>query len=580
MCMSHDRRMDGRTLKDTSLLDGDFVAVDIETTGPRPGSNSIIEIGAARLAGGAVVGRFGELVRPCEPIPLPIMKLTGITADMVAAAASLDEVMARFRSFSDGAVLVAHNHRFDLGFLDLAAEQRWGSPLPRPVLDTLLLARRLHPELSRFGLQTLCGFYGTTDRPDHRACTDATATAEVWARMRAELAERGIDTTRKAAGFIGLAHQGDLASKLVLTTTLPDRPGIYLMRGEEGRVLHIGRTKDLRNGVRTYFYAAPGERHYRTAMLTRSVEHIECVSPLDAILLESRLSLRYQPALDGDHERGRETAYLHLDMRSTYPRLRVLSHRCATGVNIGPITSVPSARMLVDAIRAHYGLRRCARRLGPGALARPCEHRAKDDCPHPCLGEVSRDVYAARVQAVLDVFADAGCAARLQSAFESLRECAATTQRYEEAIRYRDAQRALDRTISALRVVHASGRMPASVIIEGGADGLVIHIIRYGYLADTLRMGAEDIATGRWRYLTRMGLRAALALPASDPASDELTQRQVRDMFIIDEYREQRAPIEVCDTGGENDFTDRVIDRVERLLDSKRRRARPSAARD
>ena len=105
-------------LAPTLLTEGPFVTVDIETTGCRPGTSSIIELGAARIEHGAVVDTFSMLVRPTEPIPAAIERLTGISDAMVAHAPSVDEVVRAFSSFAAGAVLVAHNHRFDLGFLD------------------------------------------------------------------------------------------------------------------------------------------------------------------------------------------------------------------------------------------------------------------------------------------------------------------------------------------------------------------------------------------------------------------------------------------------------------------------------
>jgi len=130
------------------LISGPFVAVDIETTGPRPGSSSIIDIGAVRVVDGRIVGYFSTLVTPQASIPAAIEQLTGISNTMVLQAPSVADAITQLRTFAQGAVLIAHGHRFDMSFLDYEAERIWGKPLPRPILDTLTLARRLHLSLS------------------------------------------------------------------------------------------------------------------------------------------------------------------------------------------------------------------------------------------------------------------------------------------------------------------------------------------------------------------------------------------------------------------------------------------------
>lgn len=202
-------------LGETSLMDGRFVAVDIETTGCCPGSSDIIEIGATLIDGGRVAGRFESFVRPHHQIPPSIVELTGITDAMVANAPSIHEAMHAFIAFAAGAVLVAHNHRFDMGFLDYEAERAFGMPFQRPILDTLTLSRRLSPELPRHNLRVLAEHYGARAVPNHRAASDAAATAEVLIGMLPALAELGLNTAEAVARYSGLAREGALARKLV-----------------------------------------------------------------------------------------------------------------------------------------------------------------------------------------------------------------------------------------------------------------------------------------------------------------------------------------------------------------------------
>src|ERR1043165_3485280 len=125
-----------------SLRETTFVVVDLETTGGPPDGCGITEIGAVKICGGEELAEFGTLVNPGQPVPPFITVLTGITEAMLAPAPRLEEALPAFLEFAQGAVWVAHNASYDVGFLK-AACARFGYPWPRPlVLDTVALARR------------------------------------------------------------------------------------------------------------------------------------------------------------------------------------------------------------------------------------------------------------------------------------------------------------------------------------------------------------------------------------------------------------------------------------------------------
>ena len=120
-----------------------FTVVDLETRGGTPGFTKITEIGAVRVEGGMQVATFSQLVDPRQPIPAKITEITGISPAMLVGCPPIEEVLPRFLEFSADSVLVAHNARFDLGFLDYELSMLMSRTFPRPTLDTLRLARRL-----------------------------------------------------------------------------------------------------------------------------------------------------------------------------------------------------------------------------------------------------------------------------------------------------------------------------------------------------------------------------------------------------------------------------------------------------
>src|SRR6478609_2147662 len=185
-----------------------FVVVDLETTGGSSLTEAITEIGAVKVRGGEVLGEFATLVDPGRSIPPQITMLTGITDYMVADAPRIATVLPAFLEFIRGSVVVAHNARFDVGFLR-AACVRQQLPWPGPaVVDTVRLARTVLPraEAPTVRLSALAQLLGARTRPDHRALTDARATVDVLHALFERLGSLGVhslselhDATRDVA---------------------------------------------------------------------------------------------------------------------------------------------------------------------------------------------------------------------------------------------------------------------------------------------------------------------------------------------------------------------------------------------
>lgn len=167
-------------------IDDSFVVFDIETTGLSKDKNNITEIGAVKVKDGRVVDRWSSFVNPCEKIPPNIVELTGITDEMVAKAPKIDEILGDFLEFCKGSVLVAHNANFDVGFIKTAC-RRYGMPFEFTWLDTLQLARSLHPEYTNHKLNTLAKNLNVLLENHHRAVDDAKATADIFIKLLEEL---------------------------------------------------------------------------------------------------------------------------------------------------------------------------------------------------------------------------------------------------------------------------------------------------------------------------------------------------------------------------------------------------------
>lgn len=292
---------------DAPLSEVTFVVVDVETTGGSPATSSLTEVAAAKYRSGELLGTFETFVRPNERIPPMITALTGISDAMVADAPRVGEILPSFLEFVGGAVLVGHNLRFDLSFLDHALVSTGRDRLHNSTVDTLPLARRLVRDLvpdCRLG--TLAASLRLPHTPDHRALADVLATGDL---LHAMLERAG------SFGILGLEELLDLprlvghpqAAKLRLTTRLPHRPGVFWFTDAAGHVLYVAKATDLRDHVRSYFAAEKRSFVGRLLRQVHAIDHRVCPDPLTAAVIVGRLIRAWSPHFN-QPGRGRGTS--------------------------------------------------------------------------------------------------------------------------------------------------------------------------------------------------------------------------------------------------------------------------------
>ena len=430
------------SLHDLPLDQAPFVVFDLETTGTRPGVSRIVEIGAVRLRGFEQVGVHEQLVNPGVPVPATITAITGIETRDVRRSPRIAQALPRFLAFAQGAVLVAHNARFDVGFVDAELSRLESRRLAAPVLDTVALARRLlDGRLPRMNLGTLAERFDTEVRPCHRALPDAQATAEVLVHLLGMAQEHGVATVAEAVAFAAPIKRR-VRLRRELARDVPTGPGVYLFRDRADRVLYVGKATDLRARVRSYFAGSQLRKRVEHALeATERIETRPVGSEFEAALLEIELILRLRPDANRRSAHPERSCYLTLTTNERVSRLSVTARPHPGAVSVGPLRSRSEAQSAAAAIRAAFRLRSCRPALPEDDGS--CLAGLLGRCAAPCRGGSATADHAAAVDAAAGWLAGRSGGAEL-SRIRARMAALSAERRFEQAAELRDQLDALE----------------------------------------------------------------------------------------------------------------------------------------
>ena len=424
------------------LRDASFVVVDVETTGLSAARHRITEIGMVRLAAQhsgsfGIADSFQSLINPEQYIPPFITQHTGITNAMVYGQPTFAELTSDIQKFfaqSSGPVFAGHNANFDHGFL-VESISRAGlqfHPAEYGLLCTCRLARRLLPKLGSKSLASLQAYFGIRNSRQHRALSDAEATAQVLARFIEMAGELQIDTLED---FLRLQYakpnyarrktkrEKSLREKV---REFPERPGVYIMTSQYGDVLYVGKAKNLRNRVSSYF-AESHTQGTKLAKMMRAVKDIsyeETGSELSALLLESRKIKELRPRFNAMERWYKPQSFLRLDVQNDFPELTFIREPAQDGAEYyGPFKSRDAAEALMDILNHAFKLRECGEKFRIGADQKPCLYHDIQRCGAPCALFQTKEEYHQEVRKMQEFLAagDEGILAHVE---QIMRDCA------------------------------------------------------------------------------------------------------------------------------------------------------------
>jgi DNA polymerase-3 subunit epsilon len=514
---------------------GEFVAVDVETTGLRPLQHRIIEIGMVRYRSGAEVERFESLVNPERPIPKFIKKLTGITDEMVADAPRFVDLADGVVEFIGDATMLGHNVGFDIGFLNGELKRLGRAHFINDRIDVMGLAMRLLPELRRPNLDKVALAVGLNPRNVHRAGIDAETAGLAGLRLAARARAAGHTSVerfraisappeRRAKDDVG---RGRAVLDRSLLADIPKRPGVYIMRDAHDRIIYVGKARNLRDRVGSYYSQPLGYQRKMDGLIESLVKiEVEVTGcELDALILESQLIRRYQPRYNKAMRSHEEYPFIRVDLSNPWPRVTLARSRKDDGARyFGPFKSRNAARAAVDLINAHFPLRICPRSFkNARSYGAPCIQLDLGRCLGPCVGRADRDAYMLIVRQVVR-FLEGEDDVLFQQIWSGLEEAAARLD-FERARRLRNDLRLLQQVVASQRALRQATEHHTLLLVLPSAEAnhVEIKLIVRGRPWAQFRVSRDDSVDDLAGRLDRSWTRfvATGALPIDHDSVDE-----------------------------------------------------------
>lgn len=266
--------------------------IDVETSGLSAGYNRIIEIGILRVEDGKLVKEFKTLLNPEGHLDPFIENMTGIRSSDLEKAPVFYDIKDELLELLSDSIFVAHNVRFDYGFVRNEFK-RIGIKFTSQHFDTVKLARLLYPNQKKYGLDSIIENFGIKCENRHRAFDDAKVLWDFYEysknSIKPELFEQAISIVLK---------QPSLPSSISkeVADNLPEVPGVYIFYGDDGIILYIGKSVNLRDRILSHFTNDHlSSTDMKISQQIKSLEYIETAGELGALLLESTLIKKHQP---------------------------------------------------------------------------------------------------------------------------------------------------------------------------------------------------------------------------------------------------------------------------------------------
>lgn len=372
-----------------------YAILDIETTGGKYNEEGITEIAIYKFDGHKVVDQFISLVNPERPIQPFVQKLTGINSKMLVSAPKFYEVAKRIVEITDGAIIVAHNAQFDYRILRTEFN-RLGYSFDKESLCTVELSQQLMPEQPSHSLGKLVRSLGIPMSDRHRASGDALATIELFKMLLLKDLDKEILT--KTVKNLNIKFNDKLRG---LLRDLPKSTGVYYMHNKEGKIIYIGKSKNIKKRVNQHF----SNNNKKSKALQKEIDSISFQitgSEMIALLMENNEIKRKKPKYNHALKTTNYTHALYpITADNGYIYLKVIK---ADGrkKHITTFTNYQSGKSFLKRITEEYQL--CEKFTGIYTGKDACFKHEIKECAGACIGNESFEQYNLRVRDIIDKY--------------------------------------------------------------------------------------------------------------------------------------------------------------------------------
>ncbi|MBU3540073.1 exonuclease domain-containing protein [Polynucleobacter sp. UB-Tiil-W10] len=383
----------------------DLAFVDIETTGSHFDRDRITEIGIKTLAGNDVQV-WERLIDPQTYIPLNIQRLTGISPAMVNEQPCFSELAEELKKELEGKIFVAHNARFDYGFIK-ASFKRIGIDFKPKVLCTVKLSRLLFPDQPRHNLDTIISAHGLKVSARHRALGDADLLLQFWRVCELKFGHAKLnEVINQLIGNVSLPSNIDQN----LIDSIPVGPGCYIFYGDNKIPLYIGKSISLRSRVMGHFQGALTQRkEMKLSLQVRDIDWIETSGELGALILESKLIKERMPSMNIKLRRSKDLCAWRLveDSCGVLTPTLVTHHHLAPGLQenlYGLFYSKREAHSYLKAIAKKFHLCEALLGLEKRIEGKPCFGYQVKQCGGACLNLTPIALHNLQLKTALELF--------------------------------------------------------------------------------------------------------------------------------------------------------------------------------
>lgn len=451
-----------------------FVVLDCETTGVDSVNGSMTELAAIKICGGEVLGTFQTLINPGQHVDARIVSLTGITNEELRDAPPVEVILPSFLEFLGDAIIIGHNVRFDIGFLNAALTKHSYPKLPNAFLDTLSLAKKLIPgEVPNFKLSTLAHYCKAEVAPTHRAFADVQATIDLFHYLVGRSSALGVKGIHDLFTLPSPMRR-ERFLKRSLAKDAPSTPGVYLFVSSDDEVLYVGMSRNIKKRLPQYFTT---DDRSRIGTLLRETHHLEYISTptaFEARVAELRLLAHLDPIHNVADTYVQRPYFVCCDPTEAAPTFRVRTGKYQSRECVfGPFTSKRSAQEFCETLQHIFSLRTCSKKcaIGKSSVTSECLNSVRGLHSCFCADDWSAErAYDDRVRDVCENYADnyPSYAQRLLSEMKQ----------HSDDLRFEKAKTVHDFAVSSQKWMHRFGSIAQAAHVcvdESKEEPRVIH---------------------------------------------------------------------------------------------------------